>query len=125
MLFSPKELKSKQPSPGYDQRSRRQIPTGVPRLMESSAERLARERVESWVELVAAIRRSAAAYLELLRGRDGGDPLPCPWERLVTCDRACRCGGSRTVTVSFLREHYTRLAIEIEKIARPAARRSS
>jgi len=121
-LFSSRDLKSRRRSPGPDRRDRRRIPTGDLRLVESSTDRRARARVESWTEFVDAIRRSTAARLELLKGREGGDLIPCPWDRLGTCDGTCRCGGSGTVTVDFLLDHYARLATEIMAIG---ARRSS
>jgi hypothetical protein len=123
-LFSSRDLKSKQRSPGRDRRRPRQIPTGTPRLMESSAERLERMSTETWAEFVNAIRRSSTARLDLLKSRDGSDQIPCPWERLVACDKTCRCGGSKRVTVDFMRKHYGQLATEIAKIVSPAARRS-
>jgi hypothetical protein len=118
-LFPPSSQKAR---PVSDRRLPRRIATGAPRLVESSAERLARRNAESWAAIVDAIRRSAEGRLELLRSRDGKDRIGCPWARLITCDGSCRCGGVGTVTVDFLRDHYTRIAAEVEQIAKPAAR---
>jgi len=117
-LFSPNDLRSRRRSLDRDQRSRRSIPTGPPRLIESSTKRLARADAKSWDRLVEALRQASVARLELLKNRQGSDRTPCPWARLVDCNRACRCGGAGTVTVEFLRDHYTRLPAEITKIAK-------
>jgi hypothetical protein len=97
-----------------------QIPTGSPRLVESSSARRARARQDAWSELIAAVRRSSDARLELLRGRAGSDFVPCPWERLTSCRASCRCCGEKLVTVDFLRRHYTDLSAQIALVARPS-----
>jgi hypothetical protein len=117
-LFSSNQLVPRRRSLGRDRRRRRSIPTGAPRLVESSADRQDRAIAESWTSFVDVIRQASLARLELLRGRDGGDVTGCPWSRLVVCDDACRCGGTGTVTVAFLRDHYEHLAAEVAKIAR-------
>ena len=110
-----------------DERSRRRIPTGAPRLVESSTDRVARSAIEAWGALFAEVRRSSSARLALLKGRASGDRLACPWERITGCDVTCRCRGVGTVTVSFLRGHYEHLAVEIAIASSPASvqRRSS
>ncbi len=95
------------------------VPTGTPRLVESSSDRRARVSVESWQAVLEAVRRSSAARLELLKGRSGSDRLPCSWSKLGGCDADCRCRGAGTVTVNFLRAHYERLATEIALLVSP------
>lgn len=123
-LFTVSDLKPKTRPPGRDRR-RRRIPTGAPRLMESSGERIERLSTETWSALLDAIRCSSAARLDLLSGRAGCDRVPCPWERLMFCGVSCRCGGAGTVTVEFLRKHYAGLAAEIVQITRPVPVRRS
>ncbi len=107
--------------------TRRRIPTGPPRLVESSTDRTARSSTEAWKAMLDAVRRSASARLELLKGRAASDRFGCPWERLMGCDVTCRCHAAGTVTVQFLRGHYERLAVEISLLASPTfvQRRSS
>lgn len=102
------------------------IPTGTPRLVESSSDRRTRASVEAWQAVLDAVRRSSAARLELLKGRAGNDRLPCAWKKLGGCDADCRCRGAGTVSIDFLRAHYERLAIEIALLVSPSpSRRSS
>lgn len=101
-------------------RAARRLPSGSPRVVESSNDRTARASVDAWQALVDAVRRSAAARLMLLDGRSRGDRVPCSWNRLTGCDSSCRCRGAGTVTVEFLRRHYEHLAVEIAMIAAPA-----
>ena len=108
-----------------DEKPRRRIPTGTPRLVESSTDRAARSSTEAWGSLLTAVRRSASARLELLKGRASGDRVSCPWGRITGCDVTCRCRGAGTVTVAFLRGHYERLALEISLLASPASRSAS
>ena len=125
-LFPVSILKPKSRQPGSDKRPRARIPTGVPRLVESSNARASRAVAETFAALLDAVRRSAAARRALLEGRPGRDRVACSWERITGCDVSCRCGGAGTVTVEFLRTHYERLAAEIATFARPTlARRSS
>ena len=119
MLFSTLVSQQKKRAPLSDDRTRRRIPTGTPRLGESSRQRSSRSTIEAWDALLDAVRRSAAARLLLLNGRDPGDRVGCPWERITGCDASCRCGGTATVTVRFLRNHYAPLATEIAKLAIP------
>lgn len=121
MLFPATITKPKSPRRAKGPRLR--IPTGAPRLVESSTDRAARASSEAWTSLIEAVRRSASARLELLGGRPDGDRITCPWEPLTGCDVSCRCRGAGTVTAKFLRDHYDRLALEIVRIASP--RRSS
>jgi hypothetical protein len=114
---------TKPKSPRRDKRPRHRIPTGAPRLVESSTDRASRASSEAWASLIEAVRRSASARLGLLEGRPDGDRITCPWEHLTGCDVSCRCRGAGTVTAKFLRDHYDRLALEIVRIASP--RRSS
>ena len=104
-----------------DKSPRRRIPTGAPRLVESSTDRAARSSAEAWGALLDAVRRSSLARLELLKGRASGDRVSCPWVQLTGCDAACRCRGAGTVTVEFLRGHYEHLAVEIAMLASPAS----
>ena len=104
-----------------DATPRRRIPTGAPRLVESSTDRAARASTEAWGALIDAVRRSSLAHLELLKGRASGDRVACPWERLTGCDDTCRCRGAGTVTIEFLRGHYERLALEISRLVAPAS----
>lgn len=105
-------------------RAERCIPTGAPRLVESSTDRSARSSTESWQSLLDVVRRSSTARLTLLSGgRSVSDRVSCPWERLTNCYASCRCGGAGTVTVGFLRRHYATLADDIAQIARPATSR--
>ena len=125
-LFPASILKQKVRPPCRDKRPRSRIPTGAPRLVESSSDRASRSETEAFAALLAAVRRSASARLALLAGRPGRDQVACSWERITGCDVTCRCGGAGTVTVEFLRTHYEHLAVEIATISRPAlARRSS
>lgn len=93
-------------------------------LMESAAERSVRADAAAWEALLATIRRAARSRLALLEGRADTDQIACPWGRLVACERSCRCGGSETMAVGLLRDHYTRLAGEIAQVAL-AKRKSS
>lgn len=102
-------------------RSERCLPSGTPRVVESSNDRTTRAAAEAWQALVDAVRRSATARLMLLDARSGSDRVPCSWERLTGCDSSCRCRGAGTVTVEFLRRHYEHLAVEIAMIASPAS----
>lgn len=108
-------------------RAERRLPSGTPRVVESSNDRSARASADTWQALVDAVRRSATARLMLLDGRSGSERVPCSWERITGCDDSCRCRGAGTVTVEFLRRHYEHLAGEIAMIAAPAPaqRRSS
>jgi hypothetical protein len=121
------QKKRKGRPPGPDRRAPRIIPTGKPRLMESSTARLDRADSDAWNAFLGTIERSAMARLDLLRNREDGDRLPCCWQRLTRCDGDCRCRGTGAVTVAFLRGHYTHLATEIALFVRPgpAQRRSS
>lgn len=116
MLFPLNIDKPKRPA--QDRRLRRRIPTGIPRLVESSRDRRNRSSTEAWDALLEAVRRSASARLELLRGRDASDRMQCSWQRLSGCETTCRCRGAGTVTVGFLRDHYERLALELSLLAR-------
>ncbi len=126
MLFpsTPRKTSSKL-SP--DKRPRRRLPTGTPRLVESSSDRAARASVEAWEATLDAIRRSATARLELFKNRPLSERIPCPWERLTGCAITCRCRGAGTVTIEFLSDHYARLATEIAVLVSPlsAQRRAS
>ena len=108
-------------SKARDATPRRRIPTGAPRLVESSTNRSARSSTEVWALLLDAVRRSSSSRLELLKGRASGDRVACPWERLTSCDATCRCLGAGTVTVAFLRGHYEHLALEIALLVYPAS----
>jgi len=132
-LFTVNDLKPKSLVEGQgpkrrvdrDRRARRRIPTGAPRLVESASDRLERASIETWQALIDSIHRSALARLELLKGRSDSERVPCPWERLPGCSAGCRCRAAGTVTVDFLRDHYTRLAAEIALSARPVPIRRS
>lgn len=101
------------------------IPTGVPRLVESGAKRRGRSRQVAWDEMLSAVRRSASARVELLKGRTSSDRVACPWERLTSCGLDCRCRGAGTVTIEFLRRHYDNLVVNIVLATQPVRRRSS
>ncbi len=118
-LFSTSDLKTKPGAAARDRRRRRRIPTGEPRLVESSRVRVQQDAAAAWEALLNAIRKSAEVRLSLLRGRSGSDRLACPWERFNRCAVGCRCHGTRRVSVALLREHYTHLASEIEMFACP------
>ncbi|HSX22336.1 MAG TPA: hypothetical protein VLE97_06125 [Gaiellaceae bacterium] len=96
------------------------IPTGAPRLVESASARRGRSRQVAWDDLLAAVRRSSLARLELYRGRSPSDRVPCPWERLTACGGDCRCGGAGTVMVAFLCRHYENLVVNIVLAAGPS-----
>jgi hypothetical protein len=115
-LFSQTELKAKPRAVRHDRR-RRRVPTGAPRIVESSSDRVVRLDAEAWAALVEMIRRSAEVRLDLLRSRDDNELVDCPWSVVVTCDDGCRCGGLGKVLVAFLRNHYARLPSQIEHIA--------
>lgn len=121
MLFSPSDLTSKRRPTGGARKRRLRIPTGTQRLVESSNARRDRAPEIAWKALIAAIRRSSSARLELLKGRPNCDRVPCPWERLTGCGDGCRCGGVRTVTIEFLRTHYTQLAATVARCACPVS----
>lgn len=112
-LFSYKDLRSRKRKPRRDTRKRRQIPTGHLRLIEPPRSRLRRETDIAWKSSLEAVRKIAFMRLELLRGHSEGHELPCPWGRVVPCDSDCRCAGEGSVSVEFLREHYTKLASEL------------
>lgn len=105
-------------------RADRRVPTGTPRLVDSSTARAALASNKAWQALIAAVRCSSDARLALLKGRPGSERVVCSWERITGCVASCRCGGSGTVTVDFLRKHYAALGDEISKLTRPAIRRS-
>jgi hypothetical protein len=77
---------------------------------------------ETWQALIEAVRRSASARLLLLGSRSGFDQIPCPWQRFMGCGTSCRCQGDGTVTVGFLRRHYTNLANDIAALVLRKAR---
>jgi len=112
-LFVASELKTKGRRPSRDRRPRVSLPSGMPRLVESSRARRARAGVEAWEAFIGEIRRSAEARLILLAGHSEGDRVVCPWARLTSCGTTCRCAGAATVSVDFLRKHYKTLATEI------------
>jgi hypothetical protein len=121
-LFPTIHAKSKskpRPSP-WDPAALR-IPTGAPRLVESSTDRSARSSTDAWQALLDVVRRSSSARLTLLSGRSGVERVSCPWERVTSCDLSCRCGGAGTVTVSFLRAHYESLADDLARLVRPVS----
>jgi hypothetical protein len=120
MLFPESPMKSKL-RPSARARKRLRIPTGKPRLVESSALCQERAAAVAWKRLVDAISSAAVARLALLRGRVGKERTPCPWEPFTGCCVDCRCCGERLVTVDFLRAHYGRLAIEIALLALPSS----
>lgn len=122
-LFSKAQLKLPRQEIRRDKR-RRRIPTGSPRLMESSAERTDRLAAEAWAQQLELIDRSAQARLELLRLRGGRDLLGCPWARLEPCTEACRCRGVGQVSIAFLRVHYSQLAADIAQLVKPKQRAS-
>ena len=74
---------------------------------------------ESWAAFLDVIARASAVRLDLLKDRDDGALVDCPWSRVVACDVTCRCGGSGAVMVEFLRDHYAHLATEVARVARP------
>lgn len=106
-----------------DNRPRRRIPTGAPRLVASSRERRDRAPIQSWEALLDSVRRCSEARLILLSGRDAGDKLACPWRSYTGCDATCRCAGTKLVTTAFLREHYKRLPSAIAAFAIPSRAR--
>jgi hypothetical protein len=116
-LFSQAQLKVKT-RPVRRDGARRRIPTGAPRLVESSAERADRLIAEAWNQQLEAIDRSAQARIELLKHRGDQDLLGCPWARLMPCSVACRCHGFGKVTIAFLRNHYANLAVEIAQLVK-------
>ncbi len=120
MLFPEDLVKPKLPA-APRKRKRFRIPTGLPKLVESSA--LYRERAAAfaWKRLLDAIESASIARLALLKGRTGGEHTPCPWEQFTGCSIDCRCRGKRAVTVDFLRLHYGRLAIEIALFVQPSS----
>lgn len=115
-LFRSNDLKPKFRSPEQDSRPRRRLPTGVPRTLESSTARRARAADDAWAEFLDAIRRSASARLEVLKGQAERDLISCPWAKLIGCGADCRCGGTKTVTIEFLRRHYSTFVAAIEKV---------
>lgn len=119
-LFSKADLKQPKQAVRRDRR-RRRIPTGAPRLMESSAERTDRLTAEAWNQLLETIDRSAQARIELFKHREDQDLLGCPWARLTPCSAACRCEGHGKVTIAFLRKHYAHLAVEIARLVMPTS----
>ena len=124
MLFPVSYLKSKSNphSSTRDHARRLRIPTGPPRLVESSLVCQEQAPAIVWKKLIDAISQAAIARLALLKGRVGKEWTSCPWERFTGCSIDCRCRGERRVTVDFLRAHYARLAIEVALFARPASK---
>ncbi len=104
-------------------RGDRQIPTGSPRVVASSADRASLASTDAWAALIDAVRRSSAARLTLLSGRPGGDRVSCPWQQITGCGSDCRCGGAATVAVTFLRGHYESLVDAVVHAASPVPRR--
>lgn len=123
MLFPDSSLKQQPRTSKRDRRPRLRLPTGTPRLMESSAVCREQATVDAWKKLIDSISSAAIARLALLKGRAGKERTSCPWEPFTGCDIDCRCRGERTVTVDFLRQHYARLAIEIALLALPPSRK--
>ena len=121
MLFPVSTVKSK-PRSSLRARKRLRIPTGKPRIVESSVVCQEQASVIAWKRLIDAISSAATARLALLKGRAGKERTPCPWEPFTGCCVDCRCRGERMVTVDFLRAHYGRLAIEIALLALPSSR---
>ena len=104
-------------------RAERCIPTGALRIVESSTDREARSSTDTWQALLDAVRRSAAARLSLLSGRTNAERVSCPWAPITGCADNCRCGGTGTVTVSFLRAHYEALPDDLAQLGRHARAR--
>ena len=127
MTLFPMRCPKPKSRPTARDRAERRLPTGAPRLVESSRGRFGRASTEAWQALLDAIRQSTTARLALLSGRSGSDQLSCPWERVTGCDISCRCSGSGAVAVKFLRKHYASLADEIALLGlrAPARRRRS
>ena len=100
-----------------DRRPRRRIPTGAPRLVESSRARRDRAVAESWASLLDIVRRCSEGRLTLLSGRAATEQMGCPWHLLTGCVPDCRCGGTKLVTVRFLRDHYKLLPNAIATLA--------
>ena len=123
MTLFPMSCSKPKVRPTARDRSERRVPTGLPRLAESSTDRATRSSTEAWQSLLDVVRRSSTARLTLLSGRPGADRISCPWERVVDCGASCRCGGAGTVTVEFLRKHYANLADDIALLALPASAR--
>lgn len=103
-----------------DRAPRRRIPTGSPRLVESSRQRRDRTTAESWELLLDLVRRCSEGRLTLLSGRTATEQMACPWQRFTGCMPDCRCGGTKLVTVSFLRNHYKLLPSTIAAFANPS-----
>lgn len=120
MLF-PDAITKPKPLASPRSGKRLRIPTGKPRLVESSARHRERASLLAWKRLIDAVSRASIARLALLKGRTGAEHVPCPWEPFTWCDIDCRCRGKRAVTVEFLRVHYGRLAIEIALFALPSS----
>ena len=106
-----------------DNRLRRRIPTGAPRLVESSRDRRDRTAAESWESLLDCVRRCSEGRLTLLSGRSATEQMACSWQRLTGCVSDCRCGGTKLVTVGFLRNHYKLLPSAIAALAIPSRAR--
>lgn len=123
MTLFPTRCTKPKVKPTARDREERRVPTGAPRVVESSRDRASRASAEAWQSLLDSIRRSSTARLTLLSGRPAADQVLCPWKRITGCAASCRCGGSGAVKVEVLRRHYARLADDIELLARPAPAR--
>jgi hypothetical protein len=125
-LFLPRQLRRPRSPAIVDDRPRAQIPTGLPRLVESSRSRRSHASEDAWAELLAVVRKSALARLDLLSGRSPLDLVACPWQRLTDCSVDCRCGGTGEVKVGFLENHYAKLTERLAAfVASRPKRRSS
>lgn len=119
MTLFPANYSKPKSRPTARERAECRIPTGAPRVVEASNDRIGRAPVEAWQALIDAVSRSASARLMLLSGRAGTERVSCAWKRITGCDVSCRCRGAGTVTVDFLRGHYTSLVGDISLLARP------
>lgn len=118
-LFPTTTPKRQLPQPAARDRSTRRLPTGTPRLVESSSWIRRQAEARAWQALLAQVRQSSAARLAIFGGRSDAERIACTWERLTGCTASCRCGGTKTVTVGFLRAHYTNLADDLARFACP------
>lgn len=99
------------------------IPTGKPRLVDSSTARYARRGEEAWKLMIEIVERSAEANLDLISTLEVNDELACPWNTFTSCSADCRCNGRGAVSVGFLRDHLKYIVERIVDLTKPETKR--
>lgn len=95
-----------------------QIPTGFPRLFDSTKERGRFAAAQVRADFFRAVLHSTLNRLELIEDALDYESLPCPRAALVTCSPICRCGGAGTLSAGAIRANYIQIVAEMRTILR-------